>query len=339
MNIPPLPLPIPIPIPDIPIYVITIPAGVLVFAVLSFFIVAFILFTILIKRTKKTKWGRTCSNDEQAQRDMYDIGMRWHEENKAYKTDLHLVNEGLNLYGEYYDFGYRRAVIIVPGRTESLRYGYYFAKPYVENGYNLLVIDQRAHGESDGRYNTVGFDEHRDLIAWAEYIHNHHEVESIVLHGICIGASCSLFAMTSPLCPDYIVAMVAEGMYPTFYDSFKNHMIALKKPTFPYMGLINMWMKLHTGYSMKYGPVHVIHQYRKPLLMIHSKEDLYSLPASAQEMYDTVPGDQKTLVWFDHGAHSQLRITNTEAYDHAITVFLNGLPAAPSLDLIESGRK
>ena len=331
-------IPLPIPIPDIPIYVISVPLGLLLFAVISFFIVAFILFTIMMKRTKKEKWSRTCSNEELAQREMYDIGMRWYERNKEYKKEVHIVNEGMNLYGEYYDFGYRRAVIVVPGRTESLRYGYYFAKPYVENGYNLLVIDQRAHGESDGRYNTVGFDEHRDLIAWAEYIHTHHEVESIVLHGICIGASCSLFAMTAPTCPDYIVAMVAEGMYPTFYESFKNHMIALKKPTFPYMGLINMWMKVHTGYSMKYGPVHVINQYHKPLLMIHSKEDLYSLPDAAQKMYDVSPADNKRLVWFEHGEHSQLRYADAEAYDNAIIMFLNGLPA-PHADMIGSGHK
>ena len=300
----------------------------MVFALISFPIVAYILFSIHLKRTSKEKWSRTCSNDEQAQRDMYDIGMRWYEINKEYKTDLHIVNEGLNLYGEFFDFGYDRAVIIVPGRTESLRYGYYFAKPYVDNGYNLLVIDQRAHGNSDGLYNTVGFEEHKDIIAWAEYIHDRFNVRSIVLHGICIGASCGLFAMISDNCPSYIDAMVAEGMYPSFYDSFKNHMVDLKKPTFPYMQMVNMWMKVYTGHSMKYGPENVIGRYNKPLLMIHSREDRYSLPSKAQSLYDTAASNEKMIVWFDEGAHSQLRIADTELYDGAIIAFLARLDTA-----------
>ena len=302
--------------------------------------VALILFVIHLKRTKKEKWSRTCSNDEQAQRDMYDIGMLWYDANLSRKIELHMVNEGLNLFGEYYDFGYDRAVIIVPGRTESLRYGYYFAKPYVESGYNLLVIDQRAHGESDGTYNTVGFDEHRDLIGWASYLHREFDVRSVVLHGICIGASCSLFAMTAPHCPDYLTALVAEGMYPTFYDSFKNHMIAMKGPTFPVMFFVNLWMKLCTGHSMKHGPIHVIHRYKKPLLMLHSKEDRYSLPSTAQKLYETAGSTHKRLVWFEHGAHSQLRYADTGRYDNAIRAFLAELDRqeAPAEEAIEEER-
>lgn len=313
------------PLPSLRFIIWTAVVGTVLFLI-SFPIVALILFIIHLKRTKKEKWSRTCSNDEQAQRDMYDIGMLWYNENVSRKTELHIVNEGLNLFGEYYDFGYDRAVIIVPGRTESLRYGYYFAKPYVESGYNLLVIDQRAHGDSDGKYNTVGFDEHRDVIAWAGYLHDCFGVRSVVLHGICIGASCALFAMTAPHTPDYLTAMVAEGMYPTFYDSFKNHMIALKKPTFPFMAFINLWMRLCTGYSMKHGPIHVIHDYKKPLLMLHGKEDLYSLPSTAKTLYESAGSESKELVWFEKGAHSQLRYADSEAYDQAIKAFLATLP-------------
>ena len=297
---------------------------------ISFPIVAYILFTIMLKRTDREKWSRTCSNDEQAQRDMYAIGMAWYEKHKERCTELHMVHEKLNLFGEYYDFGFDRAVIVVPGRTESLRYGYYFAKPYVESGYNLLVIDQRAHGDSDGKYNTVGFNEHRDVIAWARLIHERFGVRSILLHGICIGSSCSLFALTSPDCPSYLDGMVAEGMYPTFYENFKNHMVALKKPSFPFMFFINMWMKLFTGYSMKRGPIHVIDRCKKPLLMLHSREDLYSLPSTAVTLYEKAGSEKKELFWFEKGAHSQLRITDTEAYDGAIKKFLAELDAEPT---------
>ena len=32
------------------------------------------------------------------------IGMAWHKEHAAYKKDVHILRDGDNLYGEYYDF-------------------------------------------------------------------------------------------------------------------------------------------------------------------------------------------------------------------------------------------
>lgn len=289
---------------------------------ISFLIVAHILFTIHLKRTKKEKWSRECSNDEPAQLAMYAEGVNWADVHARARRSLHLINEGLNLYAEYYDFGYDRAVIVVPGRTEGLRYGYYFASPYEKSGCNVLVIDQRAHGESDGMYNTVGFEEYKDVIAWAKLLHDQFAVKSILLHGICIGASCALFAITAENCPDYIDGMVAEGMYPTFYDSFKNHMVERKKPTFPTMFFVDLWMRVYTGHTMKYGPIHVIDHLHKPILMLHSKEDAYSLPDTATELYERCGADRKELVWFETGIHSQLRITDPNRYDGAIEDFV-----------------
>lgn len=294
----------------------------IVTAPICFLIVGHILFTIHMKRTSKEKWSRECSNNEPVQLAMYAEGLDWSQRCSVAKKSLHMVNEGLNLYAEYYDFGYDRAVIVIPGRTEGLRYGYYFASPYEKSGYNVLVIDQRAHGESDGDYNTIGFEEHRDIIAWSMLLHDSYGVRSVLLHGICIGASCALFAITAGGCPDYVDGMVAEGMYPTFYESFKNHVIERKKPVFPTMQFVEMWMRVYTGHSMKYGPIHVIGQLNKPLLMLHSKEDAYSLPAKALELYECCQSAEKELVWFEHGRHSELRYTDAARYDGAIEAFL-----------------
>ena len=116
--------------------------------------------------------------------------------------------------------------------------------------------------------------------------------------------------------------MVVEGMYPNFYESFKNHVIAFKQPVYPTMPLLKTFMQVHMKVNIKYGPRDVIHKLRVPLLMLHSKEDLYSLPQTADELYNTCASQQKRLVWFETGAHSRLRITDTERYDSSIRTFL-----------------
>ena len=297
--------------------------GFVVTTTVGLLIVSHILYTMHLKRTKPEKWTRGCSCNEPDQMKMYDEGLEWSKKNAQYKKDLHIVNEGLNLYAEYYDFGYDKALIFIAGRTEGLGYGYYFSKPYPEMGFNVLTIDPRAHGESDGKYNTLGYEEHKDLIAWAKLLHDEYSIKKIVLHGICIGSSCALMALVSDNCPDYIDGMIAEGMYPNFSESFKNHMIELEKPIFPALQMVNMWMRIYTGHSMRKGNIDIIHRLEKPILMLHSKEDIYSTPENAQKLYDKVPHENKELVWFEHGAHSKLRITDTERYDSAVKAFLS----------------
>ena len=73
---------------------------------------------------------------------------------------------------------------------------------------------------------------------------------------------------------------------------------------------------------MKFGPINVIEKLNKPLLMLHSKEDIYSTPEYAQKLYDLAGSENKRLVWFERGKHSMLRITDTNLYDKSIAEFL-----------------
>lgn len=284
-------------------------------------IVGYIVYVMHLKRTKKTKWSRECSEMTPIQMEMYEDGVAWSDQHAEKKTDVHIVNEGLNLYGEFYDFGSSKTAILVAGRTEGLRYNYFFARPYAESGYNILTIDNRAHGMSDGKYNTVGFEEHKDLLAWAKYVHEHHHTDSVVFHGICIGSAGSLYAMTKQNSPAYLKAIVADGMYPSFYESFRNHMIELKKPLFGLPFIVG-WMKVLTGHSMKHGPIDVIQHLDRPILMLHGKQDLYSLPSEAERLYEKCGSAKKQLVWFEEGTHSHLRYRDPEKYDAAIKTFL-----------------
>ena len=295
----------------------------LLFAFVFCLVASHQIYIRTLRRGGNNDWTRGHASLSDAESlGMYNGGMAWREQNLAAKRDVHIVNQGLNLYGEYYDFGHERCVIILPGRSENSEYCCYFARPYEAIGFNVLVIDPRAHGFSDGIYNTVGFDESSDALAWAKYIHDTYHIKQIVFHGICIGSATAMYVLTSKDCPDYIAGMTGEGMFVNFGESVKQHLIERKKPLFPVLALVNMWMKHFTGHSMKKGPLDVIDKMNKPLLMLHSKEDRYSLPALAQKLYDRAPTEQKELVWFEHGAHSMIRINNTAQYDEAIRQFV-----------------
>ncbi len=297
--------------------------AVILFGVVPTFIIAVMQFKKQLVRKDKNTWTRSCSwtqNEEQVE--MFERGEKWAKEFDGYKQDVDIVNDGLHLYGEYFDIGSKKAVIIIPGRTEGCHYSHYFARPYTDSNYNVLVIDNRAHGLSDGKYNCIGQKEYRDILAWGKMLREKFGIEEIVLHGICIGSSTAIETLTCGSCPEYFTAMVADGMYKNFCENFRQHMVQLKKPIFPVLYEVMLLIRIFCGARPKArGPYKCVGKLDRPILMLHSKEDKFSLPSEAQKLYDDCAA-KKRLVWFEHGAHSHIRINDEEGYDNAIKRFL-----------------
>ena len=276
-------------------------------------------------RTTPDKWGRSCSfPDDEEQVQMWNDGIAWMERNKDRITELEIENDGLHLVGQYFDFGADRCVMILPGRCESLIYSYYFAPPYEKAGFNVLVIDTRCHGKSDGKYNTIGVKESQDILAWCKLIHDRFNNKEIYFHGICIGTSSALFALTDKNAPDYLRGFVTEGCYISFSETFKRHMMALNRPVFPVLQLAMRQIYRHTGTNVyKQKPISAIRKLRPDcrVLFLYGEKDIFSIPEKSRQLFAACSAEDKKLVWFSKGGHSHLRINNTEQYDQAIVDF------------------
>ena len=306
--------------------------GVSIFLVVSLLFGLWIIFETarrvylhtLSKRMAEGGWGRQCSapnNPEQMK--MWDDGVEYMKQFADKKHDVHIVHDGLNLYGEFYDLGNKKTVLFLCGRCECLMYGYYYAKPYIESGYNALFIDPRSHGLSDGQYATAGIKESEDALAWMKYIKEEFKQETFVLHCVCVGGSAGLLAVTSPNNPGLISKIVLDGAFLNFLESYERHYVDLGHKKFPVFYLIWMWFKIYTGESIKKSdPYSCVQKTDIPMLFIHSKLDKYSIPANTQKLYDASKSKDKELVWFDVGTHSHIRSQSQEKYDECIKRFL-----------------
>ncbi len=276
-------------------------------------------------RTEPEKWGRVCSApDNEEQMAMWNEGVAWGDTHRDRAVEVSIRHDDLQLYGEYFDFGSDRCVIILPGRCESLIYSYFFAEPYRQAGMNVLVIDQRAHGRSDGTHNTIGRKESGDALAWVRYVCDTMQNREVWFHGICVGTSTALLAMTSKDCPEEVKGLVTEGCFVSFRETFKRHMIVDKRPLFPVLDLVMLNIWRHAGTNVyRDKPIRIIKQLRQRALFLYGREDVFSIPVKSQQLFDACGSEDKKLVWFEHGKHSHLRLTNTEAYDKAIVEYIN----------------
>ena len=276
-------------------------------------------------RETEDKWARENSCPENEEHSvMFDAGINWGKENANAIKEVCIENDGLKLYGEYFDFGGSKCAIILPGRAESLLYCYYFAEPYKKMGYNILVVDQRAHGKSEGVYNCVGVKERDDIKCWMEYIHNTFGDEKFFIHGVCIGSSIAIFlgAMNTP----GLEGIALEGPYVSFLNVLTQRTKARKKPPFPIVQEMTYLFKKKAGINIvKEKPVNYIKKVNVPTLFLCGRKDYSSLPAHMDKLYKLCGAENKKMVWFDEGAHSHLRISNTEEYDKAIEDFIEKL--------------
>lgn len=297
-----------------------------VFVLLPELLIGPVLYLKLLVRTSPKKWGRGCSETKDTEQlEMYRRGMLWGDEHQSFKHEVAICNDGLKLYGEYFDFGFNKAVIIVSGRSEGCTYSYYYAKPYKGLGYNVLVIDNRCNGLSEGKILTCGLREYTDILEWGRMLHEKYSVQSVLLHGLCMGAATCLYVLTNGNTPDYYQGIIVEGMYTTFYDSFRNHIIEKKHKPFPAIQEVFFLIKHVAKVDAKNnGPVFCIGQLKKPILFLHSKQDLSSLPQEIEKVYELCKAPKK-LVWFEKGVHSHIRINNEAAYDQAVIDFAGTL--------------
>ncbi len=314
-----------------PVIIIIIVVGALLvlgllFSVLFTFLVAYKVYSKTLMRGKLGSWGRKeCSEPgNPALETMWKRGLAWVESDKSYIKELSITsNDGLKLVGEWFDYGFDKTVIILPGRRETLVYSYYYAQPYKKLGVNVLVIDQRAHGLSEGTYSTCGIKEAEDAKLWMEYMHNEHNQKELYLHGICVG-TCATSIATATFDKDYLKAIILDSAFITYQEIYKNHYIESGHALFPVYYQIWMWFKHFTkcninnaktiNYVPKFGNI--------PVLFIWGTKDVYCLPEKSKEIYAACSSNKKELVWFEGALHSRVRLSDEERYDAVIGDFL-----------------
>ena len=112
-----------------------------------------------------------------------------------YETIRHLTSDGLLLAGWWVPGKSDRAVLLLHGKAGN-RNGRHtgvfdLGAWYWRRGYNVMLVDMRAHGESEGRYVTFGVREHADMLGWVRKIDPKNRYRRVI-HGFSMGAVTAL---------------------------------------------------------------------------------------------------------------------------------------------------
>lgn len=306
--------------------------GGLLFFLFSGLIVGYFYTKPIAKKLYTSQWTRASANafkrgcsdkNFDYHLDMFNQGMQIREKYLKNIEEVNIISLGDKLAGEYYNFGYDKAIILLPGRMETAYYGAYYVEPFKESGYNVLCVDPRAHGLSEGDKITLGKLESLDILSWSKFLRETKKVNNITLYGLCGGATACLLALKNKDCPSYINNIIVDGMFYSFYRLYLRHIKDEKKPPYPVIWTIMHLIKKGNDvnpYKMK--PVKLIKDIHIPILFLSGIEDKFALPKEAKKMYELCPSNDKQLIYINNARHSHLRYDNKSEYDNALITFL-----------------
>lgn len=185
-------------------------------------------------------------------------------------------HDGLRLFARYY-----HAFDGAPLHIQFHGYRSYAMRDFcggnplaVECGHNTLVVDQRAHGRSEGHTISFGVKERLDCLAWVEYATRRFGRDvPIFLSGVSMGASTVLMATALPL-PKNVVGVIADCPYSSPRRIIQKVMRDMGLPVFIYP-LVALGGFLYGGIRglSRYTAEDAVRFAKVPILLIHGDAD------------------------------------------------------------------
>ncbi|MBR2151976.1 MAG: alpha/beta fold hydrolase [Clostridia bacterium] len=247
------------------------------------------------------------------------------EEFMALPFEEHSIKsyDGKHLFGRYY-YAKEDAPLIIMfhGYQGSPRRDFCgSAKPLLDLGYNILTIDQRSHGKSDGHSITFGIKERNDCLSWAKYAkENLSKDNPIFLMGISMGGATVLMASNMEL-PEAIKGIIADCPYSTPKDIIKKeckNMGYNPKLVFPLI-VCGGWIFGRLN-IFKYDSLSAVKECELPILLIHGTNDMFVPCEMSKEIYKGCKN--ATLEIFEGAAHGVCCLKEPERYKNIIADFI-----------------
>lgn len=161
-------------------------------------------------------------------------------------------------------------------------------------GYNIMMVDLRAHGKSEGMVTSMGYRESEEVKLAFDYIKRKGD-DKIFLWGMSLGAVVIAKAIN-----DYSIKPAAVMLEMPFYSlqSFlEGRAKMLGFPGEPFGFFVTAWIGIERGYN---GFNFKLTEYAKkincPVLLQWGTKDPFITEEQANKIFDNIPGTKKKMI-------------------------------------------
>jgi dipeptidyl aminopeptidase/acylaminoacyl peptidase len=233
--------------------------------------------------------------------------------------------DGTRLYGWWMAAARRAPTVVVlhgvkKNRTDVLRAALVLRRA----GFNILMFDGRAHGDSEGRYVTYGFYEQRD-VEWAiQWLVKEKRINRnrVGLMGESMGASIALQVVAHN---DWIRAVWADSPFASLRRVTEEFLRRVTKLPDAVLNPV-LWTSIQVAnYRGKFDvesvdPLSLASRIKCPVYLIHGTADQLIATQHSQNIYETLGGDKE--LWVVEGARHARSIRHSrQEYSERLTRF------------------
>lgn len=234
-----------------------------------------------------------------------------------------LSRDGLQLRGHYYH--------VSDGAPLDIGFHGYRSSAYLdfcggaclsfEMGHNLLLVDERAHGDSEGYSITFGIREREDVLCWVDYARERFGPNvKILLYGVSMGASTVLMASGLTL-PDNVRGIVADSPYNSPLEIIRKVARQMGKPDWLIRPLVLLGARIYGGFDLQEcDPEQAVKHSTVPILLIHGEADGF-VPCQMSESIFQANPEKVTRLTFQGADHGLSYLADTPRYRQAVFSF------------------
>lgn len=192
-------------------------------------------------------------------------------------------------------------------------------------GRNVILVDQRAHGESQGHSICFGIKERYDCLSWINYVLcRFGEDVDINIYGVSMGASTVLLASGLEL-PENVKHIVADSPYTSAGEIIKKVCGDMKIPASLAYPFIYIGALIFAGIRLDCCDcVSAVKNAKIPILIIHGEDDRF-VPCRMSEKIQKANPKLIHRVTFPNAGHGISYIEDKDRYEQLIRQFISTL--------------
>lgn len=192
-------------------------------------------------------------------------------------------------------------------------------------GYNVLLVDFRAHGNSSGNTTTIGYREPEEVKAAYEYVKGLGE-KNIFLWGSSMGA-----VVVSKAVADY--ALQPSGIILEMpFASLQSHLRARARalgfhglPEKPFGFFVACWIGWERGFNgLRHRTTDYVKKIDCPVLLQYGERDNYVLNTETDKIFEAIHSANKRKTGYENAGHESLQQNDPAKWDDTVKQFLTG---------------
>ena len=304
-----------------------IPFLILVFSVIVLILVSsFFVYLFVFHRKKEGDPGEVMDDPQ------YKV---YGEETRAMVDKLkarafeevHIISfDGLRLFGRWYEGKKDSPVaVLCHGYNGSAFRDFSGGSDiFLSLGWNVLLIDQRAHGKSEGSTITFGVKEKYDALDWADYARERKKDAPIFLVGISMGGATVL--MASAMAEERgIKGIAADCPYSSPYEIISKVMVDKGLKPSLLMPLVSLSAFLFGHFRLKSeSAAEAVEKSSLPILIIHGLDDRFVPDYMSREIYERSKGNVEYET-FPNAGHGLSYMVDRKRYVDTTVRFFSSL--------------